>query len=72
MAETNEKKKMSRGMILDIIVALLAVISLGACCFFWKCKYDLPATILAFAIVLAGSGFLFLRHRKNTIDGGKM
>ena len=69
MSENNGKKKMSRGLILDIIVALLAVIVLGACCFFWGCKYDMPVTILAFALVLAGSGFLFLQHKRNTAGG---
>ena len=67
MAENmnNEEKKLSRGAILDIIVSLIAVVSLVGCCFFWKCKYDLPATILAFAIVLTGSGFLLAQHKKN-------
>ena len=71
MADMNNVKsddKNSRGMVLDIIVSVLAVLALCGCCFFWNCKYDLPATILSFAIVLAGSGFLLLQHRKNRVD----
>ena len=68
MNNTMSDNKASRGMILDIIVSILAVLALFGCCFFWNCKYDLPATILAFAIVLGGSGFLLLQHRKNRVD----
>ena len=60
---TDNKK--TRGMILDIIVSALAVLTLAGCGFFWKCKYDLPATILAAAIVLGGAIFLVMQHRKS-------
>ena len=62
----NEKDpKKTRGMILDIIVSVLAVLMLAGCAFFWKCKYDLPATILAAALVLGGGIFLVVQHRKS-------
>lgn len=54
----------NRGMLLDIIVALVAIIALIVCYFFWGCRYDLPATILAIVVILAGSGLLYMQHRK--------
>ena len=60
----NDNKK-TRGMILDIIVSVLAILILAGCGFFWKDKYDLPATILAAAIVLCGGVFLVIQHRKS-------
>lgn len=63
--ENGEKKKKDRGFILDIIVALVAVVALIICQRYWGCDYDLPATILAIVVVLAGSGLLYMQHRKN-------
>lgn len=60
--ENNSTK--NRGMLMDIIVALIAVIALIVCYFFWGCRYDLPATILAIVVILAGSGLLYMQHRK--------
>ncbi|MCQ2520376.1 MAG: hypothetical protein MJ107_07590 [Lachnospiraceae bacterium] len=62
--ETQDNKK-NRSMILDICVALVAVAVLVVCYFFWGCSYDLPATILAIVVILAGSGILFVQHRRN-------
>jgi len=62
----NDNKK-TRGMILDIIVSVLAILILAGCVFFWKDKYDLPATILAAAIVLCGGVFLAIQHRKSRV-----
>ena len=61
----DDKKKKTKGSVLDVIVTVVALISLIVCYFLWGCKYDLPATILAIAIVLCGSGVLYLQHKKS-------
>lgn len=54
----------SRGKFLDIIVALMGIIGLIVCYFFWGCRYDLPATILAVAVILAGTCLIFVQHNR--------
>lgn len=70
---TEEKKenKKSKGILMDIIVALIGVVVLIVCYFFWGCKYDLPATILAIVVILAGSGLLYMQHKRNNKDADK-
>ena len=58
----DNKIKVNREIIADIAVAILAIIALGACCYFRGCKYDLFVTILGIVTVFSGTGFLFVRH----------
>ena len=64
----NNNVKVSREIIADLAVAVLAIISLGACCFFRGCKYDLLVTVLGIVAVFAGNRFLISRSRKNSLN----
>lgn len=50
--------------ILDLIVAVVAIIGLVICAFFWGCKLDLPVTILAIVVIAAGTVLLTLQNKK--------
>ena len=52
----DNKIKVNREIIADIAVAILAIIALGACCYFRGCKYDLLVTILGMVTVFSGTG----------------
>lgn len=66
--ETEKKDKKKKGILMDVIVSFAALAVLVVCYFFWGCKYDLPATILAVVVVLAGAGLITMQHRKNAKD----
>jgi len=66
-----KQNKKNKGLIVDLIVALLGVAVLVVCYFFWGCSYDLPATILAIVVILAGSGLLYMQQKKNNKDDDK-
>lgn len=67
MENTNiiQNKKKSKGFVVDIIAALLATIIFVVCLFLGECKFELPATILALVVILAGSGLMFVNHKRN-------
>ena len=70
---TEEKKdeKKSKGRLADVLMTLLAIAVLVVCYFFWGCKYDLPATILAIVVILAGSTLIYLQHKRANKDEEK-
>ena len=57
-------EKAKRQNLINCIVTLVFFIALAVCYFFWKCKLDLPVTILAVAIGIAGLVLLFVQNKK--------
>lgn len=57
--KTNNKKN-----ILDWIVAAILLIALVVCYFFWGCSMDLPVSLLAVVILIAGVVLLQMQHKK--------
>lgn len=48
----------------NCLVTIVFFIALVVCYFFWGCKYDLPVTIVAVAIGLAGLCLLTVQNKK--------
>jgi len=63
-----EEKKKTKGRLADVLAALIAIVVLVVCYFFWGCKYDLPATILGIVVIAAGSAVVYLQHRRASKD----
>ncbi|MBR5994182.1 MAG: hypothetical protein IK018_10285 [Lachnospiraceae bacterium] len=57
-------EKAKRQNLINCIVTLVFFIALAVCYFFWKCKLDLPVTIVAVAIGIAGLVLLFVQNKK--------
>ncbi|SCX18043.1 hypothetical protein SAMN02910339_02514 [Lachnospiraceae bacterium YSD2013] len=57
-------EKAKRQNLINCIVTLVFFIALAVCYFFWKCKLDLPITIVAVAIGIAGLVLLFVQNKK--------
>ena len=70
-AEEKKDEKKSKGRLADVLMTLLAIAVLVVCYFFWGCKYDLPATILAIVVILAGSALIYMQHKRANKDEEK-
>ena len=57
-------EKTKKQNLINCIVTLVFFIALAVCYFFWKCKLDLPVTIVAVAIGIAGLVLLFMQNKK--------
>lgn len=64
----DNKIKVNREIISDLAVAILAIIALGACCFFRGCKYDLLVTVLGIAVVFSVNRILVGKARKDSVN----
>ncbi len=58
------KKTVNKKAILDWIVCAIAVIALVVCYFFWGCRMDLFATVLAAVVVITGTFLLQKQNKK--------
>ena len=56
-----DDEKRMKGKMADVIVTLIFIIALVVIYFFWKCKWDLPVTILALVIAAVMS---FIAYRQ--------
>lgn len=62
--EENDKlKSIKKKFTMDLVVAAIATIGLVVCAFFWKCKFDLPATILCGVVIVAGVALLMRQNK---------
>ena len=50
--------------ILNCIITAVFFIALAVCYFFWKCKFDLPVTIIAVVIGAVGLALLFVQNKR--------
>lgn len=55
---------MRKQNLVNCLVTIVFFIALVVCYFFWGCKYDLPVTIVAVAIGLAGLVLLTVQNKK--------
>ncbi len=55
---------MRKQNLVNCLVTIVFFIALVVCYFFWGCKYDLPVTIVAVAIGLAGLCLLTVQNKK--------
>lgn len=60
LVQKSSKKK----VIVDWLAAAIVLIGLVVCYFFWGCSYDLPVTILAAIIVVAGTTLVQIQNKK--------
>ena len=61
---SDKLKDLKKKFALDCVVAGLVAIVLIISCFFWGCKMDLAATILAAVLLVAGIGLLGVQYKK--------
>ncbi len=57
-------EKTKKQNLINGIVTLVFFIALAVCYFFWKCHLDLPVTIVAVAVGIAGLVLLFMQNKK--------
>ena len=57
-------EKTTKQNLINCIITLVFFIALAVCYFFWKCKLDLPVTIVAVAIGIAGLVLLFVQNKR--------
>ena len=64
---------MNKQSLVNCLVTIVFFAALVVCYFFWGCKYDLPVTIVAVAVGLAGLILLTVQNRiiKGLTAGGK-
>lgn len=69
--EIDDEKRM-KGKAADIIVTLVFAIALVVIYFFWKCKWDLPVTIIGLVIAAIMSFIAYRQFKKyaDTINPG--
>lgn len=63
MEQNNAQKNQKTKTVIDWVISGLAVAVLVVCYFFWKCKLDLPVTILAAVVLIAGSALLAKQNK---------
>ena len=54
---------MNKQNLVNCLVTIVFFAALVVCYFFWGCKYDLPVTIVAVAVGIAGLSLLTVQNK---------